>query len=129
MASIVELMQKQPDLCSMEGASEESIINAEVALGLSFAADYRQYIAAFGAASVVSHELTGICASKRLNVVDVTLMERAKTAIPSNWYVLEQPNIDGIVVWQSSDSEIFQVNPNGIVYKIANSLIEYLQFK
>lgn len=129
MASIVELMQKQPDLCSMEGASEEKIIQAETALGLRFAADYRKYTATFGAASLAAHELTGVCKAKRLNVVDVTIEERGKTRVPDNWYVLEQTLIDDIVIWQSDTGDVYQVYPNAATRKIADALIEYLDLK
>ncbi len=123
---IVKLMQNQPKLYVMEGASEEEIIQAETALGLRFAADYRKYTAAFGAASLAAHELTGVCKSNRLNVVDVTIKERSNTNVSDQWYVLEQTNIDGIVVWQSSTGEIYQVYPNGVIRKIAAALAEYL---
>ena len=123
---IVKLMQNQPELYIMAGASEEEIIQAETALGLCFAADYRKYTAAFGAASLATHELTGVCKAKRVNVVDVTIYERSKATVPGNWYVLEQTNIDGIVVWQSSTGEIYRVYSNGVNEKISETLVEYL---
>ena len=36
----------------------------------------------------------GICASKRLNIVDVTLAERKINPFGSNLYVIETANID-----------------------------------
>ena len=41
-------------------------------------------------------------------------------------YVIEETNIDGIVIWQSSTGEIFQSNMEGKIKKICDSLIEYI---
>lgn len=127
MADIVKLMQKQPDFYAMKGASEEEIRMAEQALELCFAADYRKYIAAYGVASFAGHELTGICKSKRLSVIDVTIEERDNTLVPTDWYVLEQANIDGIVIWQDSTGAVYQTAPNAKAEKICGSLAEYIE--
>ena len=128
MADIVKLMQKQPDFYAMKGASEEEIRMAEQTLGLCFAADYHKYIAAYGVASFAGHELTGICKSKRLNVIDVTIDERNNTPVPADWYVLEQANIDGIVIWQASNGTVYQTAPNAKAKKICGSLAEYIEY-
>ena len=120
MADIVMLMQKQPDFYAMKGASEEEIRMAEQTLGLCFAADYRKYIAAYGVASFAGHELTGICKSKRLSVIDVTIEERNNIPVPTDWYVLEQANIDGIVIWQDSNGTVYQTAPNTKAKKCVN---------
>lgn len=127
MADIVKLMQKQPDFYAMKGASEEDIKMAEQVLDLRFAADYRKYITAFGVASFAGHELTGVCKSKRLSVVDVTIDERNNTVVPTDWYVLEQANIDGIVVWQASNGVVYQTAPNAKAEKLCGSLAEYIE--
>lgn len=127
MTDIVNLMQKQPDFYAMKGASVEEISRAEKELTLRFADDYRRYVAAFGVASYSGHELTGVCKSKRLNVVNVTLEERSKNAgIPSDWYVIEQANIDGIVIWQTMTGEVYQSMPNATPKKLCNSLCEFV---
>ena len=127
MADIVKLMQKQQDFYSMNGASQEEIREAEQILGLRFAADYRKYIEAFGAASFAGHELTGICQSKRLSVVAVTQEERNNTDVPADWYVLEQANIDGIVIWQDGSGVVYQTAPNSKAKKLCQSLAEYIE--
>ena len=126
MADIVNLIQQQPSLYVMIGAPEKEINQAEQTLGLHFSADYRAYIAAFGAVSFAGHELTGICKSNRLNVVTVTLSERSNITVPANWYVLEQANIDSIVLWQSSDGTVYATAPNSKPKKVASSLSEYI---
>ena len=127
MADFINILSSLPDFHALAGASEEQIAQAERALSLRFADDYRQYVRAFGAVSAAGHELTGICASKRLNVVEVTLSARgAQPAIPQDWYVLEEANIDGIVIWQSSAGEVFQTQPGAEPVKLAASIREYL---
>ena len=127
MADFISTLSSLPDFHALAGASEEQIAQAERALSLRFADDYRQYVCAFGAVSAAGHERTGICASKRLNVVEVTLSARAvQPAVPQDWYVLEEANIDGIVVWQSGTGEVFQTQPGAEPVKLAASIREYL---
>ncbi len=57
----------------------------------------------------------------------MSLMEREYTEnIPSDWYVIEQLNIDAIVIWQSSSGEIYQTSPNTEPEKICESLADYI---
>ena len=126
MESIISVIQKQPDLCTLRGASEEEIIQAEAVLGVAFADDYRQYVAAYGAASFGGHELTGVCISHRLSVIEVTIEERrANGTIPPGWYVVEQANIDGIVIWQSADGLIYQTGSGASCSNTHDSLVDY----
>ena len=127
MSDVTAKLSALPDFHALAGASEEQIAQAEQALSLRFAEDYRQYVRAFGVASAAGHELTGICASKRLNVVEVTLAQRSIfPALPSHWYVLEEANIDGIVLWQNAAGEVYQAQPGVLPEKLAGSICEYL---
>ena len=63
MADFISTLSSLPDFHALAGASEEQIAQAERALSLRFADDYRQYVRAFGAVSAAGPELTGICAS------------------------------------------------------------------
>ena len=96
---------------------------------LMFAADYREYVSAFGAASYCEHELTGICKSARLNVVDVTQDERQYNSVPADWYVIEEANIDGIVIWQATDGTVYRTRPGCKADKICDSLKEYISLE
>lgn len=127
MTDIVKLIQTMPDLYTMEGASVQEIQNAEQALGLKFAADYREYVAAFGAISFESHELTGVCNFKRLNVVDVTIEERRNTDVLDDWYVVEQANIEGIVIWQDASGSVYQTGPGVKQKRLCKSLAAYIE--
>lgn len=127
MPDVIQIMQSLPDFYAATGISEEQIIQTEQALGLRFAPDYRRYVSAFGLVSVNGHELTGICASRRLNVADVTLSVKSVTPdIPHDWYVLEEANIDGIVIWQNHTGEVFQTMPGNEPTTLCNSICEYL---
>lgn len=73
------------------------------------------------------NELTGVCGSKQLNVVPVTLEERSNTTVPLDWYVLEQANIDGIVLWQDKSGAVYQTAPHIKPRKLCGSLAEYIE--
>ena len=109
MKTIVDLLRAQPAFISAKAPTAQKVTQAEKALGVTFAADYRDYVAALGVASYEGHELTGVCPFPRLSVVLVTQQERAANpAIPSAWYVLEQTNIDDLVIWQDASGAVYQ---------------------
>jgi len=62
-----------------------------------------------------------------LDVVLVTKEQRERFGQEvQSFYVVEEANIDGIVIWQNSDGDIYETAPNLIPKKIANSLSEYV---
>ncbi|MBR3794413.1 MAG: SMI1/KNR4 family protein [Clostridia bacterium] len=127
MTDIKKILRTLPAFCSLTGVHAEQIDNAENALGLHFADDYREYLLAFAIASSDGHEFTGICNSKRLNVIDVTIAAKnSNPSIPRDWYVLEDANMDGIIIWQNKTGSIFQTQPNRETVKISDSICEYL---
>lgn len=128
MNEISNAMKDLPDFFGLSGASEDQIASAERQLQTRFAEDYRKYLAACGVASVNGHELTGICASARLNVVSVTqeMVSQHPGALPG-WYVIEQANIDGIVIWQAPDGTVYQTQPNTEAMQISNGLLAYIK--
>lgn len=112
----------------LEGASKEDIKNAEEELGLKFAEDYKEYIEEFGVISFEGHEFTGICNSKRLNVVNVTVSnKKINTNIPSNMYVLEELNYDGFIIWQDTNGLIYETQYDSEPQRIYESLTEYIE--
>jgi len=128
MNKIAKVMKELPDFFGLSGASEEQIASAERELQTHFASDYREYLAAYGIASANGHELTGLCSSRRLNVVEVTKTMAAQySGVPSDWYVIEQANIDGIVVWQSPDGSVYQTQIGADSVLISNGLLEYIK--
>lgn len=128
MSDIITLIQNQPDLFFLKGATDEEILQAEKCLGLEFDDSFRKYISVYGAASFNGHELTGICRSRRLNVVDATIDAKEKNAhIPSDFYVIEKLGVDGAIVWQSTDGCIYQTTHYSEPIKIAQTLTEYFE--
>lgn len=128
MNEILNTMKNLPDYFGLSGASQEQIASAEQQLHTCFAEDYRKYLSACGVASVNGHELTGICASARLNVVSVTqeMVSQHPGALPG-WYVIEQANIDGIVIWQAPDGTVYQTQPNMEAVRISSGLLAYIK--
>ncbi len=124
---IIDVINNIECINKPKAASEQAIIQAEIELSLSFSEEYKKYLSNKGFMVYDGHELTGICKAKRLNVVDVTKTEKQITHdIPDNWYVIEQVNIDGIVIWQSTEGVIYQTSPNAEPIKICNSFAEYI---
>lgn len=113
--------------CLGKGVAPKTIKVAEKSLGLSFYKEYGDYLKEFGIAAVNGHELTGLTTSKRLNVVSVTQEERKYHTVPRDWYVVEQLHIDGVVVWQSANGEVYQSLPGQPPTKLCNSLVEYIK--
>lgn len=127
MKDIIDIINEKEVISAPKGVTYKEINNAESELSLSFSEEYKRYVSIKGFIIYDGHELTGICDSKRLNVVDVTKTEKAITpTIPNDWYVVEQLNIDGIVIWQSTAGEVYQTAPNKEPIKICNSLAEYI---
>lgn len=125
--NIINLLSKK-DLIKGKGASQEDINSAENTLSLKFSNEYKEYLSVFGFVSFDGKELTGICGISRLDVVNVTKNERSYNPdVPDDWYVIEELNIDGIVIWQSETGEVYQTSPNSKPTKIYNSLSEYIK--
>lgn len=128
MSTVVDIISQKDNLFHQNGVTEMELHQAEKELDLHFHRDYQEYLLFYGVASFGSHELTGICPFPRLNVVNVTKEERLlNPSVPQNYYVIEQANIDGIVIWQNSVGEVFQTVPNTSPVKIANSMSGYIE--
>ena len=126
MSTFVEMLKNNPDTLFGKGSTSEEITNAENALQLSFAPEYKDYLSTLTLVAFEGRELTGLCKSKRLNVVDVTLAQRKLIPdMPSDLYVVEETNIDGIVIWQNQAGKVFQTAPNACTMNVADSLAEY----
>lgn len=127
MGNIVGVLKSTPDYIGSTGRTDDEIRNAEKLVGVEFASDYRCYLKEIGLACFGGHELTGICKPARLNVVDATIALRALYAEAHAWYVIEETNIDGIVIWQTSTGDIYKTAPGIKARKVFNSLSEYVE--
>ena len=128
MSAITEKLQMMKAFKARTPATNEQIANAEETLGLSFAKEYKEYLLEFGCASIYGHEFTGICKAARLDVVSVTTEQKnCFDGIPDDWYVIEETNIDGVVIWQNSGGKIYASAPKKLAEEIASSLADYLE--
>lgn len=127
MANIVNIIKSMPDYIGSNGRTEEEIQQAEEMLGITFAKEYRKYLEEIGLACFDGREFTGLTSTARLDVVSVTKEKREQFGKATlSCYVVEEANIYGIVIWQSSDGTIYQTAPNTKSKKIAESLSEYI---
>ena len=127
MKDIIKLIKSMPDYIGANGVDEKTINDAEKVLGLKFAKEYREYLANIGLAGFDDRELTGICKQNYLNVVYETNRRRKLYFnVPKDMYVVENLNIDGIVIWQSSDGSIYQTVHDSKPEKIYDSLYDYI---
>jgi hypothetical protein len=121
-------MQELENFSPWNAASESEIADAEKALGLTFAADYRAYLAAFGAMDAYGIEMTGIIDDEELHVVAATQSARERCPdIISSCYLIEDAHFDGILIWQDSTGGVYHSEPNQPIVKIADSLTEWLK--
>ena len=128
MTSAVEMMKKKNYFVSEHAVTSEEIEKAEKDLGLVFADDYRAYVQECGTASYEGHELTGISKDINLDVVRVTASNlRKNPKINMPLYVIEETHIDGIVIWQGPDKDIYRTGMGTGPVKIADNLAEYVQ--
>lgn len=126
MADFVKSIQTLGAFRGGKGVTTETVQQAEHALGLRFADEYREYLIAFGIASAGGHEFTGLGASPRLDVVAVTQHQREmKPYVPKDLYVIEELNIDDVVAWQSASGEVFLTVGPAQPVKVAASLSQY----
>lgn len=126
MKNIIDVLRSMPDFIGSNGRSKEEIELAETMLEVAFARDYRNYLEEIGLACFDGHELTGLTKTDRLNVVTVTMEQRERFGkIASAWYVIEEANIYGIVIWQDTEGFVYEAASNAKVKKVADSLSEY----
>lgn len=126
MSDFISILEQKKAFHSLKGVTSEAIKDAEEKLGLKFANEYVDYLKEYGVASFFGHELTGICSSARLNVVDVTIEERNyNQGISSQLYVVEETNYDNVVVWQDASGAIYKTAPGEKIEKVGTSLAKY----
>ena len=127
MTDIVNVISGFDGLLSLGAASSEEIKKAEAELSVSFAKDYKKYTSAFGAVAFEGKEFTGAVQPAHLNVVKVT--ESARKITPTakpDWYVVLDPHLDGIIIWQDKAGRIYQTEPGKEPVKVAESLVKYI---
>ena len=123
--TFVNLLKKSEDLICGKPSSIEAISESENKLQARFSYEYREYLLSMSLAMFDGHELTGITNQSRLNVVEATQEYREKNKnVMSDLYVVENLHIDGIIILQNSDGQVFE-SANNQIRIIANSLSDY----
>jgi hypothetical protein len=128
MMDACNLMQAIDDFSCTGGVSDEAITEAEAALSLKFAADFRDYLKKLGCAEYYAHELCGLGGPSHVDVIDVTKEARGLyPALPNDLYVVEDLHIDGVLFCQGPDGTVFQVTPGGEPASAFRSLAAYVE--
>lgn len=92
-----------------------------------FLAEYKEYLASFGAIMADGIELSGIAKSEHRNVVSLTKKEwELNSKVPHTMYVIENTCVDGIIIWQDTNGLIYQSSPASEPRQIAPSLADYI---
>ena len=128
MNQIIKYLKNSKELFYLQGVSWEQVQEAQTELDVRFAEEYLAVLLRYGLIATDAHELTGLSAIQRLNIVDVTKAERNKNPeVPADFYVVEQVQAEKTVIWQNRKGEIIEsVDGQGIRY-LYDSLLEYLQ--
>lgn len=127
MTKIIQVINSLSDLLPLKPATAIQITDAELQLRVSFASEYKEYLASFGAIMADGIELSGIAKSEHRNVVSLTKKEwELNPKIPHTMYVVENTCVDGIIIWQDRHGIIYQSTPGTEVKQIAASLADYI---
>ena len=130
MSYIKSIIEKLPEMEFLQPATEKQIKSAEEKLGLRFAEEYREYLSYFGMAWSDIIAISGICDDEDYEVVALTdKLKKVYLGIPSDFYVIEDVGVDGLVIWQSGTGEIYQSIPNTNPVKIFDSLSDFLIYQ
>lgn len=127
MSEIVNVVKALPKLACVGKTADSVISDAERQLQLSFAAEYKEYLAEFGAISAKRIELTGIIGVEYCNVVYATRQAwELNPRVPHSMYVVENTYVDGIIIWQDVSGTIYQSTPSTEPKQIAVSMADYI---
>lgn len=127
-SELVRALKRYDDYIDMsEDVAISDIERAEDILGVKFSQEYKDYTMEVGSAAADGHEFTGVVNSPRLNVVSVTQNARKKiNNISEELYVIESLDIDGILIWQEKNGNVFESDYAGHINRIASSIREYI---
>lgn len=130
MKTIIQIIEQLPEMKYTSPASLEEIKNAEMALNLVFAEEYKDYLMTFGLAWSDIIVLSGIIDDEEYSVVELTKeIKSMQPEIPDDFYVIEDVGVDGLVIWQNATGTIFQSIPNHAPVKIFDSLVDFLKYQ
>ena len=126
LLKISDVIKKKTGFLCMGGVDERTIEYAEIELGLEFSTDYKDLLRNTGPCSFEGHELTGLGGSRRLDVVEVTRKAKMNNIVPDNFYVIEETNIDGEIIWQTANGGIYETTTGSEPERLADSIEQFL---
>lgn len=125
--NIVDAVRKIPNA---EFASQNTnlmdIRIAEQALDIHFPIEYTVMLMCTGALRCPFLNICGLDKNEENNVVEQTKKQRLLNGIPKEYFVLEHPTVDGIVLLQSTKGDVVEFDNGKITKKLAPSLKEYI---
>lgn len=128
MTDILTAIEALEDMRHLKPATPSEVRDAEQALGLRFAEDYREYTLTYGVISARGAELTGVTSAKRLDVVEVTKRERElNPQLPDDYYVIENLAVDGVIALQDGSGAVYLSAPGRAPVYACASLAAYLE--
>lgn len=126
MSSIINTIESFKRKRFTGGVSSELIADAEIALNLKIASEYKEVLEKYGSLCVKGEEFLGID-SDNYDIVKATKEARTTDEnLPKDVYVIENTAIDGILIVQNSSGNLFSYQPNKDLQTLTKSLDEYL---
>lgn len=122
---IIETLKSIPNAEFAQPNNILEIQEAERALGIHFPIEFVDMLLQTGALKCPFFSACGVGVGSYHNVVDQTIQQRVKHGIPKGYFVLEHPPVDGIVLLQREDGQIFEFD-NGKMKFLECSLSAYI---
>lgn len=122
---IIETLKGIPNAEFAQPNNILEIQEAEKALGIHFPIEYVDMLLQTGVLKCPFFSACGVGVGSYHNVVDQTIQQRVKHGIPKGYFVLERPPVDGIVLLQREDGQIFEFD-NGKMKFLECSLSAYI---
>lgn len=96
---IISIIKELPKMKFSGPVDEEEVSKVENELNLVFAEDYKKYLLNYGFAWSDIIVISGITDDEEYSVVDLTKkLKPIYKNIPSNFYVIEDVGVDGLVI-------------------------------
>ncbi|RLL43929.1 hypothetical protein D8M04_13580 [Oceanobacillus piezotolerans] len=112
---------------STGGVDSHTVEQAESKLSFTMPIDYKELLLNYGAISVGSHEIAALGVNGYLNVVELTLKERAlaKNQL-DNYIVIENLATEGLLIVLDEEGQVYEYE-NNTIEKIYSDFKAYLK--
>ena len=128
MSDLVSYINAAQDKIVAKGASKRDIDLAQSSLNLKFSKDYRELVRTFGCVLINGLTIFGVVDNPAYNVVKNTLEEKERYHdLPDGYYVLSSLGIEGILILQNKEGQVFEFSFGKELRLIYNSLFEFIK--